>query len=159
MKTTDARKLNQQAQFEPRKQVVRLREKGLDNQAIAEIVGLCPSHISTIWKKHERGGLDAIKPGVRGRRHGAQRELTAEQEIGIQKLLVDKTPDQLKLAFALWTRDAVRLAIKQLYGRDLPLRTITDYLKRWGFTPQKPTKRAHEQNPKAVAQWLETTYP
>ncbi len=74
-------------------------------------------------------------------------------------MLVDKTPDQLKLAFALWTRDAVRLAIKQIYGRDLPLRTISDYLKRWGFTPQKPTKRAYEQNPKLVAQWHETVYP
>ena len=159
MNTTDARKLNQQAQYELRKQVVRLREKGLDNKAISEIVGLSQCHISTICKKYERGGLDAIKPGLRGCRHGAQRELTAEQEVGIQKLLVDKTPDQLKLSFALWTREAVRLAIKQIYGRDLPLRTISDYLKRWGFTPQKPTKRAYEQNPKLVAQWHETVYP
>ena len=71
----------------------------------------------------------------------------------------NKTPDQLKLHFALWSRDAVRLAIKQQFGMELPLRTITDYLKRWGFTPQKPAKRAYEQNPKAVQQWLETTYP
>ena len=159
MNTIDARTLNQQTQYELRKQVVRLRKKGLDNKTISEIVGLSQCHISTICKKYERGGLDAIKPGLRGRRHGAQRELTAEQEVGIQKLLVDKTPDQLKLSFALWTRDAVRLAIKQLYGRDLPLRTISDYLKRWGFTPQKPTKRAYEQNPKLVAQWHETVYP
>ena len=159
MNTTDARKLNQQAQYELRKQVVRLREKGLSNKAISEIVGLSECHISTIWKKFQRGGLDAIKPGVRGRRHGEQRELNAAQEAGIKKLLVDKTPDQMKLAFALWTRDAVRLAIKQIYGIELPLRTITDYLKRWGFTPQKPTKRAYEQNPKAVAQWQETVYP
>lgn len=159
MNNLDARKLNQQTQYELRKQVVRLREKGLDNKAISEIVGLCQSHVSTIWQKYQRGGLAAIKPGLRGRRHGEQRELTAEQEVSIQKLLVDKTPDQLKLSFALWTRDAVRLAIKQIYGRDLPLRTITDYLKRWGFTPQKPTKRAYEQNPKLVAQWHETVYP
>jgi transposase len=159
MNTIDARTLNQQTQYELRKQVVRLRKKGLDNQAISEIVGLCKSHVSTIWKKYERGGPDAIKPRLRGRRHGAKRNLTAEQETGIQKLLVDKTPDQLKLSFALWTRDAVRLAIKQIYGRDLPLRTITDYLKRWGFTPQRPTKRAYEQNPQLVAQWQATVYP
>lgn len=159
MKTTDARKLNQQTQFELRKQVVRLKQKGENNARISEIVGLSQSHISTIWQKYQRGGLEAIKPGVRGRRFGEQRELTAEQEAGIQKLLVDKTPDQLKLSFALWTRDAVRLAIKQTYDLELPLRTITDYLKRWGFTPQKPVKRAYEQNPKMVAQWQETVYP
>ena len=72
---------------------------------------------------------------------------------------MDKTPEQLKLAFALWTRDAVRLVIRKKYGLILPLRTISDYLKRWGFTPQRPTKRAYEQNPKAVEQWHETTYP
>jgi transposase len=158
MNTTDARKLNQETQHELRKQVIRLREKGHDNATIAEIVGLCPSHISTIWQKYKRGGWEAIKPGVRGRRHGEQRELSADQEAAIQKLLVDKTPDQLKLAFALWTREAVRLAIKQVANQDLPLRTINDYLKRWGFTPQKPTKRAYEQNPKAVEQWHEVNH-
>lgn len=159
MEKTDARKLNQQAQFELRKQVVRLRQKGMGATEISEITGISVPHISTIWQKFQRGGLEAIKPGVRGRRHGEQRQLSADQEKAIQKLLVDKTPDQLKLHFALWSRDAVRLAIKQQYGLELPLRTITDYLKRWGFTPQKPAKRAYEQNPKAVQQWLETTYP
>ena len=159
MEKTDARKLNQQAQFELRKQVVRLRQKGMGATEISEITGISAPHISTIWQKFQRGGLEAIKPGVRGRRHGEHRQLSADQEKAIQKLLVDKTPDQLKLQFALWSRDAVRLAIKHQYGMELPLRTITDYLKRWGFTPQKPAKRAYEQNPKAVQQWLETTYP
>lgn len=34
-----------------------------------------------------------------------------------------------------------------------------EYLKRWGFTPQKPVKKAHEQQPKAVKKWLEESYP
>ena len=33
------------------------------------------------------------------------------------------------------------------------------YLKRWGFTPQKPIKRAYEQSPAAVKAWLDTEYP
>lgn len=159
MENTDARKLNQQAQFELRKQIVRLRKQGKEVKEISEITGISSTHISTIWQKYQRGGLDAIKPGVRGRRLGDQRQLSALQEKAVQKLLLDKTPDQLKLSFALWSRDAVRLAIKQEYGKDLPLRTITDYLKRWGFTPQKPVKRAYDQNPKAVQDWLVTTYP
>lgn len=40
----------------------------------------------------------------------------------------------------------------------MPLRTSYDYLKRWRFTPQKPVKRACEQNPKKVMHWLETIY-
>lgn len=159
MEKTDARKLNQEAQFVLRKQIVRLRQKGVSPQEISEITGISVPHISTIWQKFQRGGIDALKPGVRGRRHGEQRQLNNEQENSIQKLMADKTPDQLKLSFALWTREAVRQVIKHETSIDLPLRTITDYLKRWGFTPQKPVKRAYEQNPKAVQQWLDDTYP
>lgn len=159
MENTDARTLSPQAQYEHRKLVVRLRKKGMVNKQVAEIVGTTQSHASAVWRAYERGGMEAIKPKVRGRRHGAKRRLTAEQETAIQKLLVDKTPDQLKLPFALWTRDAVRLMIRQQFKIDLPVRTTGDYLKRWGFTPQKPVKRAYEQDPKKIAQWLETTYP
>lgn len=159
MEKTDTRKLNPETQYELRKQVVRLRKQGKSNQEISDTVGVCYTHVSTIWQLYQKGGIEALKPKVRGRKHGEQRNLTAEQEAVVKKLLVDKTPDQLKLQFALWTRDAVRLVIKQEFSIDLPPRTITDYLKRWGFTPQKPTKRAYEQNPKAVEHWLETSYP
>ena len=37
--------------------------------------------------------------------------------------------------------------------------TVGRMLKHWGFTPQKPAKRAYEQNPKAVQKWLDETYP
>jgi len=159
MEKTDTRKLSPEIQYELRKQVVRLRKKGHSNQEISEIVGLYHTHVSTIWQMYQKGGLDALKPRVRGRKHGEQRNLTVEQEATVKKLLVDKTPDQLKLQFALWTRDAVRLAIKQEFGIELPLRTISDYLKRWGFTPQKPLRRAYEQDPRAVERWLNEEYP
>lgn len=40
-----------------------------------------------------------------------------------------------------------------------PIRTVGEYLWRWGYSPQKPLKRAYEQAPDAVEQWLEQTYP
>jgi transposase len=159
MENTDARTLSPQTQYELRKQVIRLRRKGITNRDTAHIVGVNVSSASTVWRTFLRGGIEAIKPTARGRRHGDKRKLTTEQEAAIQKLLVDKTPDQLKLPFALWTRDAVRIAIRERFLIEMPLRTISDYLKRWGFTPQKPVKRAYEQNPKKVMQWLETEYP
>jgi transposase len=159
METLDARKHNQQTQYELRKQLVRLRKQGITNKAAAKLVGISASHGSTIWQRYQRGGINAIKPGIRGRQVGAKRTLSLEQEGILQKLLVDKNPLQLKLPFALWTRDAVRLVIKQRFGLSIPLRTISDYLHRWGFTPQKPTKRAYEQDPNRLEQWLKTEYP
>lgn len=159
MENTDARTLSPQTQYELRKLVIRLRKSGMPNQKVAETVGIAETRASTIWQTYQRHGIEAIQPKVRGRRFGAKRILTTEQETAVQKLLIDKTPDQLKLPFALWTRDAIRLLIQQEYRIELPLRTITDYLKRWGFTPQKPVKQAYEQDPKKLARWLETDYP
>ena len=79
METIDARKHNQQTQYELRKQLVRLRKQGTPNKAAAELVGISANHASTIWQKYQRGGLKAIKPGIRGRQIGAQRTLSQEQ--------------------------------------------------------------------------------
>ena len=159
MEKIDARKHSPETQYEIRKQVIRLRKKGLSNRDVAQGVGISESHASTIWQRYQKEGSQAIQLGRRGRRTGEKRTLTQSQETEIQRLLIDKTPDQLKLAFALWTREAVRLLIKKLYRLEMPIRTVGAYLQRWGFTPQKPVKRAYEQNPQVVKQWLETEYP
>ena len=73
--------------------------------------------------------------------------------------MIDKTPDQLKFPFALWTRRAVQIVSGRLFEVKLTLRTISNYMKRWGFTPQKPMKLAYEQKPEAVKAWLTQNYP
>ena len=159
MEKTDARKFNSETKYELRKQVIRLIEKGIANKSVAETLGVSVSWVSRIWQKYQKHGADALKPARLGCSTGAGRTLTPEQESAVQKLLISKTPDQLKLAFALWTREAVRLLVKQECGIDMPIRTVGEYLKRWGFTPQKPIKQAYEQRPEAVKQWLGNDYP
>jgi hypothetical protein len=34
-----------------------------------------------------------------------------------------------------------------------------DYLRKWGFTPQKPKKKAYDQDNKKVQKWLQEEYP
>lgn len=159
MEKTDARTLTQEAQEALRKQIVRLRKAGRANKEVAEIVGVSPGHCSRVWKRYQKDGANAVAKGKRGRRHGDQRTLTTEQEETIKRLLIDKAPSQLKLSFALWTREAVQLLIHQQCGFAMPIRTVGEYLKRWGFTPQKPAKWAKEQSTPAVAKWLLKDYP
>jgi transposase len=119
-------------------------------------------HVRTVrqWGQHRREhGLKSLLTDARGREAGDGRTLQKEQEKEIQKLIRDKLPDQLKLPFALWTRKAVAQLIKARYALRLPVRTMGEYLKRWGFTPQKPIRKAYEQQPKAVKKWLAETYP
>jgi transposase len=75
------------------------------------------------------------------------------------RVVADGTPDQLKMPYALWTRTAVAQLIEQRFGVVLAVRTMGLYLKRWGFTPQKPMKKAYEQSPAAVRRWLQQDYP
>lgn len=157
MEKTDARTLTQEAQETLRKQIVRLRKAGRPNKDIAEIVGVSESHCSRVWKRYQIGGTSAVTKGKRGRRHGEQRTLTAEQEATIKRLLTDKSPLQLKLSFGLWNREAVRLLIQQQCGFLMPIRTVGEYMSRWGFTPQKPAKWAKEQSTPAVPVGLPRT--
>jgi transposase len=159
METTDTRKLKPEVQQQLRFQVIRLRKSGKSYNAIGEIVGIHPTNACKIFKAYEKGGQKAIQAKKRGPKKGTRRSLSADQEKQLKKSIVDKTPDQLKFPFALWTRKAVQQLIKQLYSIGMPIRTVGEYLKRWGFTPQKPLRRAYEQNPKAVKQWLDEQYP
>ncbi len=96
---------------------------------------------------------------MRGKRAGQGRALNAEQEHALRKLICDKRPEQLKMEFALWSRASVMQLIEQEYGIKLTVRGVGKYLARWGFTAQKPIKKAYEQRPEAVQAWLNEQYP
>jgi len=159
METTDMRSLSREARHERRAQVIRLRKTGLTYDAIAAQTGLSRTGVFDICKRHEDGGAKALRDAVGGRKLGEFRTLTAEQEREVQRLIRDKTPDQIKLPYALWSRGAVAELIVTRFGIRLPVRTMGTYLKRWGFTPQKPIRRAYEQSPAAVRHWMDTAYP
>ena len=126
---------------------------------IVELTGLSWGAVNAAIKLYKEGGMAALKPGKRGVKSGIGRTLDDEQEKRIQQLICEKRPEQLKMDFALWTRGAVKELILRECAVDLPIRTVGDYLHRWGFTPQKPIKRAYEQQPKAVQKWLDEEYP
>lgn len=159
MDKEDARSLPEAAREEKRKQVVRLRRRGATYDEIADQTGLSKSAVVKIWYRVEEQGVSATRERLRGRREAEGRRLSPEQEQDVQRVIADKAPDQLKLTFALWSRTAVRQLILDRCGVTLGVRSVGDYLARWGFTPQKPIKKAYEQRPEAVRQWLDEEYP
>lgn len=160
MEKIDARKLPPEALEHIRRQAFVLRKQGYTWTHIAEVCGV---HVGTVLKWARRAQADdldaVIKGGQRGRRHGSGRTLTLVQEEQLRLKIIGSNPAQLQLEFALWNRRAVMLAIKQLFGIDMPIRTVGEYLRRWGFTPQRPVKRALEQDPARLKAWLEDEYP
>jgi hypothetical protein len=68
-------------------------------------------------------------------------------------------PDQLKLPFGLWTREAVQRLIADRFGIILSHWQVGRYLTSRGYTPQKPIHKAFEQKPAQVKEWLDKAYP
>jgi transposase len=155
----DARTLDPAAQCEKRRIAMTMREAGETFSAIGQALGVHYMTVSMWWDRYQAGGLDALAVRTRGPKVGVHRRLTSRQERAIQQAITDTTPDQLKLPFALWTRVAIAQLIERRYGIALPVRTMGHYLTRWGFTAQKPLKRAYEQRLEAIAAWLTTEYP
>lgn len=159
MDKEDGRKLSTEALRERRKTIVRMKKANNSLEEIIAATGACATSVYNIWKQYEANGHAAFNPQKRGNKYGQGRHLTPDQEKVIQKHIVNKCPEQYQLDFALWTRQAVQQLIKQKSGIEMPIRSVGEYLKRWGFTPQKPTKFAIERKPSLVKEWLENTYP
>lgn len=159
MEKVDFRTLSEASRLEFRQQGMRLLRAGKKQREIAEILGVRPATV-TKWKQdYERAGLKGLKSKTRGVKSEDVKILTSKEEQQIQAMIIDKMPHQLKLDFALWTRKAVKELVEQELGKVLAINTMGDYLRKWGFTPQKPIKKAYEQSDVKVKQWLEEEYP
>lgn len=145
--------------MELRRQVVELRAMGKTMAEISAITGYARTYCSTLLRKlsEEPERLATLPRG--GRPTGSKRALSAKDERTAQRLIQGKFPDQLQLPFALWTRAAIRELIRVRFGVKLSIRGVGDYLARWGYTPQKATRRAYERDDAAVKRWLEDDYP
>lgn len=159
MEKETARKQTLEQLHERRKQVVRLHKKSMKVMQIVTMTDLSYPAVRATIDLFDAGGWAAIRPACRGRSRGDGRILSPVQEEAIQRTIIDNRPEQLKMDFCLWSRGAVGQLIEQEYGIKLQVRSIGKYLTRWGFTPQKPIKRAYEQSPAAVQAWLDGEYP
>jgi transposase len=155
MRENDSRKLSVEALNERRRQVLACLLNGMKQEAAGKQCGVSVVTVWDVWKRYQEGGSKAIEVGRPGRQKGKGRILTSEQERDAQKVIADRTPDQLKLPYALWNREAVREMIAHRYDRKLSVRAVGDYLSRWGYT----LKKAYEQRPEEVRRWKEETYP
>jgi transposase len=157
MGTKDFRSLSSEAQEELRQKAVRAVLRGKSRVEVALIFGVTRESVGAWVGRYIDGGVKELKARRRGRpKRGS---LLPWQAAQIVRLIIDKRPEQLKLPFYLWTREAVAQLIEKKFGISLSVWTIGRYLAHWGFTPQKPVRRAFEQDGEAVRQWLDEKYP
>ena len=142
-----------------RKRGIILIQSGKKKGEVAQLLGVNKNTVTNWCKSYSQEGNNGLRDKKRGMKSENRKLLTDIQEKKIQKMIVDKYPEQYKLSYALWTRKAIKELIKREFYIDIALTTMGDYLRKWGFTPQKPKKKAYEQKPADVKKWLDEEYP
>lgn len=145
MKGRDARSLPAAAQEDLRRRVVTAVRGGMSQVEAARVFGVTRQAVGRWLGMWREEGSKALRAKRRGRPLGGQ--LAMDQSGWVRRQVISHTPDQLRLPFYLWTREAVAQFIESEFGISLSVWTVGRYLKGWGFTPQKPIRRAFEQNP------------
>ena len=117
-------------------QVLRMRTvkavaSGMSQVEAARVFGVTRQAVGKWMRAHAAGGVRALKAQRRGRPKGSGGRLKPWQAAHTAKLLTDRTPDQLKLPFYLWTRVAVAELIERKFGIRLSLSSVGRYLARW----------------------------
>jgi transposase len=155
----DARQLSDDVLQALRLRALRGCELGFTEADVAELLGVSRETVSRWWSAYTCCGVASLPGDRTGRPLGSGRTLSGEQANHLQQLIDNNIPEDLGIAAPLWNRRAVRELIRQQYGIRMPVRTVGEYLKRWGYTAKKPRRHARDQDPVEVKQWLEQTYP
>lgn len=125
----------------------------------AEVFGVSTRSVSRWWNAFQRNGSKGLVGGTRGQRPGVQKALSTNQQKVLCRTILQQTPAQAGGEGLLWTRAEVAALIMRRYQIRLSLPTIGKYLRSWGLSPQRPVRRAYEQNPRVIRTWLTETYP
>jgi transposase len=157
MSSTDARFLSPSAQEALRSRVMAALRGGMKPAVAARTFGVSRSSVWNWRRRVALGNITSLRSKKRGRPKGTH--LAPHEAATTVRLITDRCPDQLKLPFALWTREAVQQLLAQRFGVQVSVRTVGRYLAGWGLTPQKPLRRAYERDPVAVRRWLDAEYP
>lgn len=155
-KTVDARSYSHEMLETLRRDAVLRVEQGESPEAVAQGLGINRRTIYRWLAAYHYGGDDALaaKPVP-----GAPPKLDAKQMARLVRLIKDKTPQQYKFEYALWTLAIIRELIDRVFGVRLSEVSVSRLMKRLGFTPQRPLYRAWQQDAKLVERWREQDYP
>jgi transposase len=108
---------------------------------------------------YQKDGEAGIKPHKSGRKAKTQMLLTPEQQSEIRNTIISKVPNQIKLTGFLWTLAKISQYIWMTYKKRVSVRCLSNYMKRWGLTCQRPTKRAYGQDIARIERFKKEEYP
>src|ERR1700745_834017 len=156
MRKDDARRLDHATLEAMRERAVRSVQNGESPEVVARVIGVNRSAVYGWLAQYRRGGWGALRAKPL---FGRPPKLDGRKLQWIYDTVTQKSPLQLKFAFALWTREMVATLIKDKFKITLSLVSVGRLLAQLGITCQKPLHRALERDEGLVQQWLKDDYP
>ncbi len=156
MNKLDGRKIDRKALEEFRIRAVKRVEAGESPEVVIKTLGFTRARIYEWLAKYREGGIDALR---RRKAPGRVPKLAGKDLGKIYRLVVGKDPRQLKFEFALWTRSMVRDLIRQEFNIGLSEVSVGRLLKKLGLSPQRPIRRAYQQDQALVVDWMAKDFP
>lgn len=156
MRENDGRKLDHKTLEAIRIRAVERVEAGESPEVVIKALGMSRARIYEWLATYREGGYEALKSK---RLFGRPAKLTGKQLSKLYDIVTLKNPLQLKFPFALWTRSMVRKVIRDEFGVGLSDVSVGRLLRKLGLSPQKPLRRAYQQDKEAADRWVKETYP
>lgn len=156
MRENDGRKLDHKTLEAIRIRAVERVEAGESPEVVIRALGMSRARIYEWLAAYREGGYEALKAK---RLFGRPPKLTGKQLHQLYHLITSKNPTQLKFPFALWTRSMIREVIRDKFGVRLSEVSVGRLLRKRGLSPQKPLRRAYQQDREAVERWVNEEYP
>lgn len=148
--------MDREALAELRIRAVAQIRKGESPEQVAKVLGVNRVTVYRWLTRFANGGYSGLK---RKKAPGKSRLLNESQMRSLYYMLVDSTPEQMKLPFALWTLAGVQECIRRRFGLKLSKATMGRLMARLGLSFQKPVQRAYEQSGELVKTWLKKEFP
>jgi len=119
----------------------------------AAVVGLTADGVRKLVKRYNTGGPAAVERNAGGQ--GRAPRLSAAQQEQLQGELPGRAPDG-----GLWTGPKLARRIAELTGRPMHKATGWEWLRKLGFTPQRPRPRnTQAATPQEQAAWKKKASP
>jgi len=155
-RTSDGRSYDHHTLQIMRQQAVKAVRGGQPVDSVAATLGVNKRSVFRWVAAFINGGQNALlaKP-IPGR----PPKLSHEQLKWIADAVHDKTPQQFRFEFGLWTLALIRQLVKRQFGVDLSTSAMYRVMKVLGFSAQKPKYRAWQQDAVLVRTWETETFP
>jgi transposase len=148
--------VNQAAREWRRCRAWELQQQGWSQRRIAAALGVTEGAVSQWMRRAREGG------GPQALQHrpppGSRPKLSAEQRAQIPALL-QRGAEAYGFVGQVWTAPRVAVVLKRCLGVRYHPGHLRRLLRRWGWSPQKPARRASQRAEAAIRAWTTERWP